>query len=116
MGGSRRRLGSPTGPSWAATWVSHKFSRPLDVAGLARAMGANGIRVQTLEEFRHAFGSALASAGPSVIDAWIDPAEVPPALSRRVQTLSRRYADIHTAETRKEQRSVVAAPESDRSR
>jgi thiamine pyrophosphate-dependent acetolactate synthase large subunit-like protein len=42
-----------------------------DFAAYARACGADGHRVETLEEFEQAFASALASGRPTVIDARI---------------------------------------------
>jgi acetolactate synthase I/II/III large subunit len=42
-----------------------------DYAAYARACGADGYRVESLEEFKDAFAAALASGRPSVIDAKI---------------------------------------------
>jgi acetolactate synthase I/II/III large subunit len=42
-----------------------------DFAAYARACGADGYSVETLEEFERAFSAALASNRPSVIDAKI---------------------------------------------
>jgi acetolactate synthase-1/2/3 large subunit len=47
-----------------------EFQNP-DFASYARACGADGYRVESLDEFREAFGKALASGRPSVIDAKI---------------------------------------------
>jgi len=47
-----------------------EFQNP-DFAAYARACGADGYRVDTLEEFTTAFAAALASGRPSLIDAQI---------------------------------------------
>jgi acetolactate synthase-1/2/3 large subunit len=53
-----------------------EFQNP-DFAAYARACGADGYRVDTLQEFEHAFGAALASGRPTVIDAKITRWAVP---------------------------------------
>jgi acetolactate synthase-1/2/3 large subunit len=65
-----------------------QFKHPLDSAALARSLGARGVTVTTPAELQHALGEALAHRGPTVIDAVVDPEEVPPTLVRRVQTLA----------------------------
>jgi len=52
------------------------FDNP-DYAAYARACGAEGHRVETLEEFEVAFDAALASGKPTLIDAAIDRLAVP---------------------------------------
>jgi acetolactate synthase-1/2/3 large subunit len=47
-----------------------EFKNP-DFAAYAKACGADGYRVETLEEFEDAFAAALASGRPTVIDAKI---------------------------------------------
>jgi acetolactate synthase-1/2/3 large subunit len=47
-----------------------EFQNP-DFAAYARACGADGYRVEDLEDFKHAFGAALRSGRPTVIDAKI---------------------------------------------
>lgn len=47
-----------------------EFQNP-DFAAYAKACGADGHRVETLEEFETAFGAALTSGRPTVIDAKI---------------------------------------------
>jgi acetolactate synthase I/II/III large subunit len=47
-----------------------EFQNP-DFAAYARACGADGYRVENLEDFKHAFGAALRSGRPTVIDAKI---------------------------------------------
>jgi acetolactate synthase-1/2/3 large subunit len=47
-----------------------EFQNP-DFAGYARACGADGYRVETLEEFKDAYASALVSGRPTVSDAKI---------------------------------------------
>ncbi|MFF4425516.1 thiamine pyrophosphate-binding protein [Streptomyces sp. NPDC001549] len=53
-----------------------EFRNP-DFAAYARACGADGYRVETLEEFEEAFRAALASGRPSLIDAKITRWAVP---------------------------------------
>jgi acetolactate synthase I/II/III large subunit len=53
-----------------------EFRNP-DFAAYARACGADGYRVETLGEFEDAFGNALASGRPTVIDAHITRWAVP---------------------------------------
>jgi acetolactate synthase-1/2/3 large subunit len=69
-----------------------RFTVPLDVASLARAMGARGVRAQTARQFRDALVEALVADGPTVIDAIVDPNEIPPTLIRRAQTLAEFFA------------------------
>ena len=66
-----------------------QFKHPLDAAAVARARGARGVRVTTPGELQHALVDAFAHGdGPTVIDAVVDPDEIPPTLVRRVQTLA----------------------------
>jgi acetolactate synthase-1/2/3 large subunit len=53
-----------------------EFQNP-DFAMYARACGADGCRVETLEEFEEAFASALVSGRPTLIDARITRWAVP---------------------------------------
>jgi acetolactate synthase-1/2/3 large subunit len=53
-----------------------EFQNP-DFAAYARACGADGHRVETLEEFEEAFGKALTTGRPTVIDAHITRWAVP---------------------------------------
>lgn len=53
-----------------------EFQNP-DFAAYARACGADGYQVSTLEEFERAFGAALESGRPAVIDAKITRWAVP---------------------------------------
>ena len=53
-----------------------EFQNP-DFAAYARACGADGYRVDTLEDFEEAFRAAIASGRPSVIDAKITRWAVP---------------------------------------
>jgi acetolactate synthase-1/2/3 large subunit len=53
-----------------------EFKNP-DYAAYARACGADGYCVESLEEFEQAFAAALASGRPSVIDAHITRLAVP---------------------------------------
>jgi acetolactate synthase I/II/III large subunit len=63
------------------------FRTPIDCAGWATALGATGVRAETPAEFRSAIREALRADGPVVIDAVVDPTEVPPTLGRRVEAL-----------------------------
>jgi acetolactate synthase-1/2/3 large subunit len=53
-----------------------EFQNP-DFAAYARACGADGYRVDNLEDFKQAFGAALRSGRPTVIDAKITRWAVP---------------------------------------
>jgi acetolactate synthase-1/2/3 large subunit len=65
------------------------FRVPLDVTGMARSLGAHAVRVQTPSELQAALAEAMArQGGPTVIDAVVDPQELPPTLVRRAQTLA----------------------------
>ena len=68
------------------------FRVPLDSAALARSLGAEGVRVESPSELRHALHRALTIAGPTVIDALIDVNELAPTLVRRAQTLAEFFA------------------------
>ncbi|WP_221888396.1 thiamine pyrophosphate-binding protein [Geodermatophilus aquaeductus] len=59
-----------------ATSALVEFQNP-DFAAYARACGADGYRVEDLDEFEEAFAAALASNRPSVIDARITRWAVP---------------------------------------
>ncbi|MBN3266508.1 thiamine pyrophosphate-binding protein [Bordetella bronchiseptica] len=52
--------------------------RPMDFAAIAQAMGCTGIRVTRPEDFEAAFGQALASDRPVVIDVVSDPGALAP--------------------------------------
>jgi acetolactate synthase I/II/III large subunit len=62
---------------------------PLDAAAVARAIGARGVRVECAAELKAELTRALKSDEPTVIDAIVDPEEVPTSLIKRVETLSR---------------------------
>jgi acetolactate synthase-1/2/3 large subunit len=63
------------------------FSKPLDVALIARGLGVQSYQARTLEEFSESLERALQAQMPCVIDAYVDIEEVPYALRRRVDTL-----------------------------
>ena len=50
-----------------------------DFAKLAESYGAHGMRVETNQEFEHAFEDALTREGPVVIEALMDPDALSPA-------------------------------------
>ena len=64
------------------------FRVPIDIQGLAKALGAQSSRVKTREEFREVFQQALAAKVPWVIDAEIDREVVPCALAGRAKTMA----------------------------
>ncbi|MBK8253930.1 MAG: thiamine pyrophosphate-binding protein [Polyangiaceae bacterium] len=66
---------------------SSSFRSELDVATIARSLGAVGVRVETPEELNKALKRALVEKKPFVIDTVIDPEEMPEALRGRVHTL-----------------------------
>jgi acetolactate synthase-1/2/3 large subunit len=76
-----------------------EFQNP-DFAAYARACGADGYRVETLEEFEDAFRNALASGRPTVIDAnitrWAVPHYSPSpdgVIAGLVETVEARFRD-----------------------
>jgi acetolactate synthase-1/2/3 large subunit len=68
------------------------FRVPMDCAGMARALGAEGVRVDAPDDLRRALASALSASGPTVIDAIVDPLEIAPTLVRRAETLAEFFA------------------------
>jgi len=75
------------------------FRVPIDCAAMGRALGARGVRAATGAELREALGEALGGDGPVVIDAVVDPAEVPPTLERRVQALAQFFGSNRPGNT-----------------
>jgi acetolactate synthase-1/2/3 large subunit len=61
---------------------SARFVHRIDAAAFATSVGARARRVDCADALESALLEALASAGPSLIDVWIDPTEVPPFGSR----------------------------------
>ena len=70
------------------------FRHPLDLCALAQALGAQGFVVKTERDLRLALLSAMESRRPSVIDARIDPSEVPEGLAMRARTLNRFFEGV----------------------
>ncbi len=75
------------------------FRRPLDLAAMARSVGAQGVRVESPAELRRALHHALEREGPTVIDAIVDANELVPTLVRRVQTLAK-YFELRSTDQR----------------
>ncbi|TKV26494.1 thiamine pyrophosphate-binding protein [Arthrobacter sp. NamB2] len=63
------------------------FARPIDIATVARGLGAEAVMVDSLEALDAAISAALSSTGPFVIDAHVDIEEVPWALRGRAEGL-----------------------------
>jgi acetolactate synthase-1/2/3 large subunit len=88
-----------------------EFENP-DFAAYARACGADGYRVETIEQFEAAFATALRSGRPSVIDAsitrWAVPHYSPSphgligALVEKIESLFRRDHEASAGEGRQE--------------
>ena len=55
---------------------------PTDFAMLARAMGAEGLRVESEDELEAGLARALAASGPFILDVLIDPDQVAPTNGR----------------------------------
>lgn len=70
--------------------IATEFHR-MDLAAVARGLGAQGHRITAPEEVGPALAEALASGKPTVLDVWIDGDEVPPIHSR-VRALERFFA------------------------
>ena len=95
------------------TGRSPRISGPIDFAGIARACGARGIRVETDAAFEPALRQALANDRPTVIQVtldrgWIDPDRPFAGAPRR----RRRDADLppHARRVVARRRSGGAAP------
>jgi acetolactate synthase-1/2/3 large subunit len=67
--------------------VGAMYRKPLDIAVIAEALGAESHVAHTLAQFEQALLKALDSPGPSAIDVRVDPDEVPWALAGRISTL-----------------------------
>lgn len=69
----------------------------VDFVALARAMGADGIRVSSEDELDVALTMAMTAEGPFVVDVLIDPDEAPP-LGTRVEKLRKQGVDARWLE------------------
>lgn len=65
---------------------------PVDFVALARAVGADGIRVTREADVAAALAAAARATGPFIVDVAIDPREVPPS-GRRNRSLLQQGAD-----------------------
>jgi acetolactate synthase-1/2/3 large subunit len=72
-----------------------RFRVPLDVAAIARGLGARAVRIDRPDALAGALSDALSGEGPAVIEAMVDPEEMPP-LSLRIETLDRFFAGEKT--------------------
>lgn len=69
-------------------FVTSRFKRPIDIAALARSMGANAAVVDTPGDLPNALQEAIRSQRPTVIDARVDIEACPPT-AERFRTLDR---------------------------
>lgn len=69
----------------------------VDFVALARAMGADGVRVSTEDELDAVLQLAMAAEGPFVVDVLVDPDE-PPPVGSRVEKLREQGVDAHWPE------------------
>ena len=67
-----------------------EFKR-MDIAAVARALGAEAFTVLRADQLGPALAEALACGGPAVVDVWIDAEVVPPIMSR-VRSLEASFA------------------------
>lgn len=67
-------------------FVSSRFSRPLDIAGMAESFGALSFAVEKPGELGPALRAALSSGRPAVIDARVDLETCPP-MGPRLETI-----------------------------
>lgn len=79
---------------WGEDLGACAFKVRLDIAGVAESLGARVFRVDTPDSFRDALEKALEHRGPSVIEAAIDPEEVPYPLARRASSVAKSMADM----------------------
>jgi acetolactate synthase-1/2/3 large subunit len=70
-----RGLGLPVGTE--ATSIPR-----CDFAAIARAMGADGVRVEREHDLDAAIARAMAATGPFVVDVLVDPDEQAPLMGR----------------------------------
>lgn len=68
-----------------------------DFAEVARAMGADGVRVEDPEEVREAFEAALASGRPTVLDIQVDGEQLAPPFRRDALKMPVRYLEKYAA-------------------
>jgi len=73
---------------------ANRFHNRLNIAAIASSLGAVGARVDSVAAFREAFATALASKVPTVIDAMVDPEEVPQPLTHRARAVARAIQDM----------------------
>lgn len=77
----------------AMGWTPFSCDLPrVDFVGLARSLGADGVRVTREEDLRDALLQAARAKGPFVVDVDIDGAEVPPS-GRRNRSLMQQGSD-----------------------
>lgn len=65
------------------------YDTNVDIAAVARGLGAQANVAANLDELDHALKIALDAGGPYLIDTRVDPNEIPWALSGRAATLAR---------------------------
>lgn len=76
----------------AMGWTPFSCEMPrVDFVALARAVGADGERVEREAEVAGALERALAAKGPRVLDVRIDPAELPPSGRRNRSLMQQGY-------------------------
>jgi acetolactate synthase-1/2/3 large subunit len=68
-----------------------RYRHPMDIGMLARSLGATGIRVDAPDAFEDALRAALALGSPCVVEAMIDPHEIPATLRARTDGLKRMF-------------------------
>jgi acetolactate synthase-1/2/3 large subunit len=64
------------------------YNTPLDISAIAQGLGAQALKVRTLEEFESSLRQAFELQEPCVIDVVVDLEEIPRSLQKRVNTLS----------------------------
>jgi sulfoacetaldehyde acetyltransferase len=62
-------------------------------AEIAKAMGANGIRVTDPADLHEAYSSAFASGRPSVVEVMVDPEELAEPFRRDALAYPKRFLD-----------------------
>lgn len=66
-------------------------------AEVARAMGADGVRVEDPDDLKEAFESALASGRPTVLDIMVDGEQLAPPFRRDALNMPVRFLDKYAA-------------------
>ncbi|MGH3665561.1 MAG: thiamine pyrophosphate-dependent enzyme, partial [Egibacteraceae bacterium] len=77
---------------YVGTDIGHELGG-FNFAGIARSMGADGVRVTDPAELKSSYASALDSGRPTVLEVMVDPAELAEPFRRDALQLPVRHLD-----------------------